>query len=193
MALAALLTFAVTPAPGDIRKDIARCGTLVEASERLTCFDSLAAKIANIRNAAEAAAVTALQREFRFDRDLMTGPLAFRINVSGNEVVSRKTAAAREVENVLLRVQKVIGDTDDWRVLVVVHGGKVTLSRGHPYSGQELLAQANAGIDRTGLSPERYSVTRGPDAAPVLWDDGRVRHANENIEIAISFGDAVIR
>ncbi|MEK9901800.1 MAG: hypothetical protein VW516_13740, partial [Rhodospirillaceae bacterium] len=96
--LLALAAFAGTPAHGDLRDDLTRCAALTDSAERLACFDTVAADMANARNAAEAAAVTALQREFRFDPGLMTGPLSFRINVSGNQVVSRPTAAAREVE-----------------------------------------------------------------------------------------------
>ena len=191
--LLAVAVFAGTPAHGDLRDDVARCAALTDSTERLACFDTVAADMANARNATEAAAITALQREFRFDPGLMTGPLSFRINVSGNQVVSRPTAAAREVENVIRRVQKVIGGSDDWRANIVVHGGKVTLSRGRPYSGDELLAQAGSGMARSGLPAERYSLTRGPDADPVLWDDGRVRSANENIEITINFGDTPAR
>ena len=191
--LIALGTLAASPALGDLRDDISRCAALADEMERLACFDTVAAEMANARNAAAAAAVTALQREFRFDPGLMTGPLAFRINVSGNQVVSRPTAAAREVENIVRRMHKVIGGTDDWSALVVVHGGKFTLSRGRPYSGEELLAQANTGMVRSGLPAERYSVMLGPDAEPILWDDGRVRSANENIDITISFGDTPSR
>lgn len=191
--LFALGILAASPAHGNLRDDISRCAALAGETERLACFDTVAAEMANARNAAEAAAVTALQREFRFDPGLMTGPLTFRINVSGNQVVSRPTAAAREVENIVRRVQKVIGGTDDWNAVIVVHGGKVTLSRGRPYSGEELLAQAYTGMARSGLPAEGYSVTRGPDAEPILWDDGRVRSANENIDITIRFGDTPSR
>ncbi|MBT4906829.1 MAG: hypothetical protein HON62_08105, partial [Rhodospirillaceae bacterium] len=111
-----------------------------------------------------------------------------------NQVVSRDTAASREVENILRRVQKVVGGTDNWNASVIVHGGRVTLSRGQPYSAQELLAQARTGLSRTGLAANRYNVEIGPDADPVLWDDGRVRSANENIEITIGgFGEAKTR
>ena len=48
-------------------------------------------------------------------------------------------------------------------------------------------------MTRTGLPKDRYSVDIGPDAQPVLWDDGRVRSANENIEIVIGFGEAATR
>lgn len=192
-ALAASMLFGGTHARADLRADIGRCADLDDRTERLACFDTIAAELANARNAAAAAAVTALQREFRFDPGLMTGPLSFRIKLDGNQVVSRDTAAAREVENVLRRVQKVIGGTDDWDATITVHGGAVRLSRGQPYSGAELLEQARAGAARSGLPEGRYSVTLGPDAQPVLWDDGRVRSANENIEITIGFGDAKTR
>jgi len=191
--LAAIILLGGSSAHADLRDDIGQCATLTDQTERLACFDTIAAELANAHNAAAAAAITALQREFRFDPGLMTGPLSFRIKVSGNQVVSRDTAAAREVENILRRVQKVIGGTDDWRTAVIVHGGQVTLSRGQPYTGDELLAQARTGMARTGLSEDRYSVEIGPDALPVLWDDGRVRSANENIEIMLVFGDAATR
>jgi hypothetical protein len=191
--LAAIMVLGGSPAHADLRDDIARCAALSHESERLTCFDTVAAAQVNAHNVAADAAITALQREFRFDTDLMTGPMGFQVNVSGNQVVSRNTAAAREVESILRRVQKVIGGTDDWRASVIVHGGQVTLSRGQPYSGDELLAQARMGIARTGLPKDRYSVEIGPNAQPVLWDDGRVRSTNENIEIIIDFGQTATR
>ncbi|MBT3931513.1 MAG: hypothetical protein HOF34_12430, partial [Rhodospirillaceae bacterium] len=61
------------------------------------------------------------------------------------------------------------------------------------YTAADLLAQARTGMTRTGLPKDRYSVDIGPDAQPVLWDDGRVRSANENIEIVIGFGEAATR
>jgi len=188
--LAAIMVLGRTPAHADTGDDIQRCATITDNIERLACFDIVAAELAEAQNAAAEAAITALEREFRFDPGLMTGPLTFKINVSGNQVVSRETAASREVENVLRRVQKAIGGSDDWNASVVVHGGRVTLSRGRPYSGDELLAQARAGLARTGLPANRYSVAIGPDAEPVLWDDGRVRSANENIEITIGGFDS---
>ncbi|MBT5944384.1 MAG: hypothetical protein HOK98_05910 [Rhodospirillaceae bacterium] len=182
------------PAHADLGEDIQRCAALTDQNARLACFDAVAAEMASARNAAADAAFTALQREFRFDPGLMTGPLTFLIKVSGNQVVSRDTAASREVENILRRVQKVVGGTDNWNASVIVHGGRVTLSRGQPYSAQELLAQARTGLSRTGLAANRYNVEIGPDADPVLWDDGRVRSANENIEITIGgFGEAKTR
>lgn len=183
--LLAITVLSSTPAPADLGKDIQRCAALTDQNARLACFDSVAAAVANTQNAAADAAISALKQEFRFDPGLMTGPLTFRIKVSGNQVVSRETAASREVENVLRRVQKAIGDTGNWTASVIVHGGGVTLSRGHPYTSDELLAQARTGLARSGLAEDRYAVEIGPDAKPVLWDDGRVRSANENIEITI--------
>ena len=191
--LAAIMVLGGSPAHADLREDIARCAALTDQTERLACFDTVAAEQANAHSAAADAAITALQREFRFDAGLMTGPLEFQINVSGNQVVSRDTTAAREVENLLRRVQKAIGGTDDWSASIIVHGGQVTLSRGQPFSSEELLAQARTGMARTGLPEDRYTVAVGPDAEPVLWDDGRVRSANENIEIVIGFGEAATR
>ena len=183
--LVAITVFGGTPSHADLGADVQRCAALTDQNERLTCFDTLAADVANARNAAADAAITALQREFRFDPGLMTGPLTFLIKVSGNQVVSRETAASREVENVLRRVEKVVGDTDNWNASVIVHGGGVTLSRGQPYTAEELFTQSQIGLTRTGLAENRYTVTIGEAADPVLWDDGRVRSANENIEITI--------
>lgn len=192
--LVAITALGGTPAHADLGEDIQRCAARTDQTARLNCFDTVAAAVANAQNAAADAAITALQREFRFDPGLMAGPLTFLIQVSGNQVVSRETTAASEVENILRRVRKVISGTDDWRVSVVVHGGQVTLSRGQPYTAEELLAQARTGLVRTGLAVDRYTVEIGPDAEPVLWDDGRVRSANENIEITIgSFGEPKTR
>ncbi len=192
--LVAFTVLGGVPAHADLGEDIQRCATLADETARLACFDSVAADAANARNAATDAAIAALQREFRFDPGLMTGPATFVIKVSGNQVVSRDTAASREVENVLRRVQKAIANAGNWNASVIVHGGRVTLSRGRPYSGDELLTQARTGLARTGLAASRYSVEIGPDAEPVLWDDGRVRSANENIEITIGgFDDAKTR
>jgi len=192
--LVAITALGSAPAHADLGEDIQRCAAVTDQNARLACFDTVAAAAANARNTAADAAIAALQREFRFDPGLMTGPLSFVIKVSGNQVVSRDTAASREVENVLRRVQKVIGNNVRWNASVIVHGGRVTLSRGRPYSGDELLAQARTGLSRTGLAADRYSVEIGPDAEPVLWDDGRVRSANENIEIIIGgFGETASR
>lgn len=192
--LVAIAVLSSTPSHADLGADIQRCAALTDQIERLVCFDIVAAEMTNTQNAAANAAVTALQREFRFDPGLMTGPLTFQVQVSGNQVVSRETAVSREVENILRRVRKAIGGTDDWNVSVIVRGGQVTLSRGRPYSADELLSQARAGMSRTGLAANRYTVEVGPDALPVLWDDGRIRHANENIEITIGgFGDPKTR
>lgn len=192
--LLAITALGAAPAHANLGEDIQRCAALADDDVRLACFDEVAADLANAHNSQADAAIAALQKEFRFDPGLMTGPLTFVIKVSGNQVVSRDTAASSEVENVLRRVQKAIDANGNWNAAVIVHGGKVTLSRGQPYSGDELLAQARAGLARTGLAAERYSVEIGPDAEPVLWDDGRVRSANENIEIRIGgFGEARTR
>lgn len=192
--LVASTTLGGLPAHADLGEHIRRCAALTDQNARLACFDAVAADMANARNAKADAAISALQRKFRFDPGLMTGPLTFLVKVSGNQVVSRETAASREVENILRRVQKVIGNIGNWNAPVIVHGGRVTLSRGRPYSAEELLAQARAGLSRTGLAANRYNVEVGPDADPVLWDDGRVRSANENIEITIGgFGKATTR
>lgn len=192
--LAALVILAPAGGHADLPDEVARCSTIADDAERLACFDTVAAAAQDARDAAAEAAITALQREFRFDRGLMTGPLSFRIRLSGNLILSRDTAAAREVESVVGRIDKALGGSDDWSIAVTVHGGKVKLSRGNPYSGAELLEQARAGMARTGLPEDRYTVALGPDAEPILWDDGRVRSANENIEIEIvGFGSAPSR
>jgi hypothetical protein len=36
------------------------------------------------------------------------------------------------------------------------------------------------------LPEARYTITQGADAEPSLWDDGRVRSANEHIDIVIT-------
>jgi hypothetical protein len=188
------LAFGATNAHADLRSDVARCAAIVDGAARLACFDTLAGGVEAPQSAARDAAIAALSREFRFDRGLMTGPLSFRVAVSGNLVLSRETAAAREVEDVVRRIARTIDGSNDWRVAVTVHGGKAKLSRGHPYTGEELLAQARAGMASTGLAETRYTVTRGADAEPVLWDDGRVRSANEHIEIEIEgFGNGLTR
>jgi hypothetical protein len=189
VATAAILTS--TGLQADLRDDMARCSALADDAERLACFDTITANARDERDAAAEAAAVALAREFRFDRGLQTGPMSFRIETSGNLIRSRATAAAREVEAVVRRIDRALGGSDDWRIAVTVHGAKVTLSRGNPYTGAELLTQALAGMARTGLGEDRYTVEVGREAEPVLWDDGRVRSANENIEIdVVGFGNA---
>ena len=39
---------------------------------------------------------------------------------------------------------------------------------------------------RSGLAEDRYSVTQGDNATPVLWDDGRVRSVNEHIIVEVT-------
>ncbi|MBT3401806.1 MAG: hypothetical protein HN420_17675, partial [Rhodospirillaceae bacterium] len=77
--LAAIMVLGGSPAHADLRDDIGRCAALTDQTERLACFDTVAAELANVHNAAAGAAITALQREFRFDPGLMTGPLTFLI------------------------------------------------------------------------------------------------------------------
>lgn len=178
--------FATSPGHAGLRDDVARCAAIPDDGARLACFDELATAAKTAAPALTPEAETALRKEFRFDPGLMTGPLTFRLAVSGNLQISRATAAAREVERVVRRIGKALADNDEWGVIVTVHGAQVALSRGHPYTGAELLAQAQAGMARTGLGEDRYVVERGPDATPILWDDGRVRSVNEHIIIEVT-------
>lgn len=192
--LTSLALFGSPAAHADLRDDIARCAGMADDTERLACFDTVATDTQSTRNAAAAEAEAALKREFRFDPGLMTGPLSFRIAANGGLIISRDTAVARDVEKVVSRVAKALGDSDDWNVSISVHGGRVTLSRGSPYTGDELVSQVQVGMTRTGLPQERYTIIRGTDAEPILWDDGRVRHANEHVNIEIvGFGAALTR
>ncbi len=182
--IAASPAFAVG-AHADIRADVARCAAIAEDAARLQCYDTAAADMQAARDADANRASEALKREFRFDRGILTGPLSLRLKVSGNLVLSRDTAAGREVEETARRITKALGDIEGWSLSVIVHGGRVSLSRGNPYSGAELLAQSRNGMARSGLPEDRYTVALGPDAEPELWDDGRVRNANEHIDIEI--------
>lgn len=187
LALVGLATaFLSGPAQADIRADVARCAEIQDDTERLGCFDTAAADLQVERNAAAVNAADALAEIFRFDRNMLTGPLSLRVGVSGNLQLSRETFAAREVEETARRITKALGDIEGWKLEIEVHGGKVALSRGSPYSGEELMLQAQSGMSRSGLPEDRYTITRGPDAEPVLWDDGRVRSANEHIDIVIT-------
>jgi hypothetical protein len=181
-----VLAFTGTPGHAGLPDDIARCAAIADDGERLACFDGLAATAKTDVSALTPAAADALKREFRFDSRLMTGPFSFRLAVSGDLKISRPTAAAREVENLVRRVGKALADSEDWGVVVTVHGAQITFSRGNPYTGAELLAQARAGMVRTGLAEDRYKVTKGADATPVLWDDGRVRSVNEHIIVEVT-------
>ena len=170
----------------DLRDDIAKCAAIADDGARLACFDALAATPGAGDSALSTAAADALKREFRFDPGIMTGPFTFRLSVSGDLQISRPTAAAREVERVVRRIDKVLADNDEWGIVVTVHGAQVALSRGSPYSGAELLAQARSGMARTGLDETRYAVRVGEEAVPDLWDDGRVRSANEHIIVEVT-------
>jgi len=180
--LAAVLT---GPAHADLRDDIARCAGLADDTARLACFDAAATDMQNARNAAGENAAAALSKEFRFDVDALTGPLSLRVNARGNLRTSRDTVVAREVETIVRRINMALTGIDGWSLSLVVHGGKVTLSRGSPYSGGELLAQARTGLARSGLPKNRYTTALGEDAEPEFWDDGRIRSANEHIDIQI--------
>jgi hypothetical protein len=180
------LAFVATPSHAGLRDDIADCASITGDSARLACFDALSASPEGGTIALTDAAATALKKEFRFESGLMTGPFTFRLAVSGNLKISRSTMAAREVEGVVRRIGTALAGSGDWGVIVMVHGAQIALSRGNPYTGAELLAQAQAGMARTGLAENRYTVTQGPDATPVLWDDGRVRSVNEHIIVEVT-------
>ncbi len=184
-----VLTFIGTPGHAGLRDDIAACRVIADDGARLACFDALGASADTDTVALTDAAATALKKEFRFDSDLMTGPFSFRLAVSGDLKISRSTMAAREVENVTQRIAKALADNDDWGVAITVHGAQISLSRGNPYTGAELLAQAQTGMAGTGLAEDRYTITQGDDATPVLWDDGRVRSVNEHIIVEVTERD----
>lgn len=192
----AIVAVAFTAAPGHagLRDDMARCAAIENDGERLACFDGLAKSARSDTSALAAVAAEALKQEFRFDSGLMTGPFTFRLAVSGDLKISRPTAAAREVERVVRRVGKALAGSDDWGIIVTVHGAQIALSRGNPYTGAELLAQARDGMARSGLDENRYAVRQGEDATPVLWDDGRVRSVNEHIIVEVTgFGTPLTR
>ena len=189
-----LALLAAQPAHADIRADVTRCATIADDAERMACFDTAAVEMQIERAAAAVAATDAMAREFRFDRNIFSGPLSLKVEVSGNLQLSRDTFAARKIEEAVRRTTKALGDIEGWSLSITVHGGKVALSRGSPYSGEELLLQAKSGLERSGLPEDRYTITRGPDAEPLLWDDGRVRSANEHIDIVVTgLGNAVSR
>jgi len=181
-AMAAVLA---TPVHADLRDEIAACAEIGDEAARLACFDTAAAEMQLKRDAAAVDASDALREEFRFDRNLLTGPLSMRIEASGNLRVSRDTAVAREVEEIVRRTTKALGEIDGWSLSLIVHGGKVALSRGTPYSGADLLSQTRRGLRLSGLPENRYTVALGEDAEPDLWDDGRIRSANEHIDVRI--------
>jgi len=174
-----------TPAHASLHDKIAACAAIADDGARLACFDGLVAS-ASDSSALTSEAAAALKKEFRFDSRLMTGPFTFRLAVSGNLKISRSTMAAREVENLVRRVGTALADSNNWGIVVTVHGAQIALSRGNPYTGAELLAQAQTGMAGTGLAEDRYTVTQGADATPVLWDDGRIRSVNEHIIVEVT-------
>lgn len=178
-------------ARADLRSDVARCAQIADDEARLACFDAIElpaapAAGATLDKARQRDLKAALDREFRFDPNLRTGATSFRIAVSGDLLISRSTAAAREVERLVGRIARAFGDFANWGVAVTVHGGQVALSRGTPYTGEELRQQAEEGLKRSILSPDRYTIEIGTPAQPRLWDDGRIRDANEHIDVAIT-------
>lgn len=181
-----VLAFTGTPGHAGLRDDIAACSAIADDGERLSCFDALGVSAKADVTALTPATADSLKNEFRFDSRLMTGPFTFNLAVSGDLKISRPTAAAREVENVVRRIGKALADSTDWGIVVTVHGAQITFSRGNPYTGSELLAQARTGMARSALAEDRYSVTQGADATPVLWDDGRVRSVNEHIIVEVT-------
>lgn len=190
---ACLLAFVapVSYAWADLRADVMRCAAIENDTARLACYDAIAVPAtgeskATLSDSDRRVLENALQREFRFDPGLRIGPHSFRIAVSGDLQISRATAAAREVERLVRRIARAFGDFNNWGVTVTVHGAQVAFSRGNPYSGAELAQQANAGLARTGLTSGRYTVETGEPAQPRLWDDGRIRDANEHIDVVIT-------
>jgi len=181
-----VMASAAAPARAGLREDLAACRAIADDTARLACFDALTNAAQTDSGALTPDAAEALKREFRFDVGLMTGPFTFRLPVSGDLRISRATAAAREVERVVRRIGKALAGDTGWGVRVTVHGAHVALSRGNPYSGAELFAQAQAGMARSGLDQDRYVVIQGDDATPVLWDDGRIRSVNEHIIVEVT-------
>lgn len=180
-----VIAFTGSTGHADLRDDITTCRAIAEDGTRLACFDTLDVNGSVDGNALNDAAAAALKKEFRFDSGLMTGDFSFRLAVSGDLKISRATMAAREVENIVRRIGKALSRNSDWAVAVTVHGAEITFSRGNPYTGAELLAQAKTGMAGSDLSEDRYAITQGDDATPILWDDGRVRSVNEHIIVEV--------
>ncbi|MGE0256755.1 MAG: hypothetical protein AB7N54_19180 [Alphaproteobacteria bacterium] len=185
--LALAVAFGAAPAQADARADLAHCVTVADPTERLACYDALAARSVDLpKSAARDDATVRLAEEFRFDgHRLMTGPLAFSIRVSGVLKTNRDTRAEREVTQLTRRIVRALDGLSGWRLAVTVHGTTVELPREQPFTTDELYAQARAGMAATGLPAEQWSVVRGRPAEPALWDDGRLRDANENITIDV--------
>ncbi len=185
--LAIAVVLAAPVARADERSDLAHCVTIAAAAERLACYDALAARTVELpKSAARDDAAARLAEEFRFDgHRLVAGPLAFNLRVSGALKTSRDTRAEREVALLVQRIAKALASVAGWRLTVTVHGTAVPLPREQPFSTEELYEQARTGMASTGLAAERWSVVRGRPAEPALWDDGRLRDANEHIVIAV--------
>ncbi len=180
-----------TGAYADLRGDVTRCAKIADGSERLACFDALAVAVpgdtaSGVTDGERAEMLAALRREFRFSPELRTGDFSFRLTVSGELKISRDTAVARDVERLVRRIDKTFDGISGWGVTATVHGGSVTLSRGTPYTGDELAAQTRIGLERVGLPADRFAVEIGKPAQPRLWDDGRIRDANEHVDIVIT-------
>ncbi|MDG2312851.1 MAG: hypothetical protein P8M15_02345 [Alphaproteobacteria bacterium] len=185
VSMAVLFSFISKPSLANFSQKIISCKLVNNNIERLNCYDRLAKteskKLQNISLNQQ----NAIKKEFRFDSDLLIKPLTFRLNLSGNLKISRSTMASREVENLILRISKALNGSSNWKLKITVHGAKTSLSRGNPYTGKELFVQAKSGLMLTKLSPERYSLEQGPEALPILWDDGRIRSINEHIIVKI--------
>lgn len=178
-------------ASATLRDDVARCVQLSSDSERLACFDAIDLPAADtapsaIGDADRREMLAALDREFRFSPHLRTDELAFRLAISGELKISRDTAIAREVERLVKRIDKALAGKDSWGIAVTAHGASVAFNRGTPYTGEELADQAKLGLKRTRLTEDRFTVTIGEPAAPRLWDDGRIRDANEHLEVFVT-------
>ncbi len=174
------------PAFANVAADLRVCAAVADDGERLACFDNLAASVQDgVAGADTAAALAALDREFRFDRSLRVAPTGFRLEVSQYLSVSRETGPGRDVQRLASRINRAIGDIPGWSLEIVVHGASVAIPRARPLSGAELQNQAVRAMAQSGLAEGRYEIVVGPDAAPRLWDDGRVRGSNEHITVEI--------
>ena len=180
--------FLPAAAAADVAADLTRCAALTEDGARLACYDGVAAGIGqdNAPAGSLEAALTGLDREFRFDRSTRVEPLLFRLEVSKYLSVSRETGPGRDVARLARRIDQAIGDIQGWVLEITVHGAQVKISRAQPLSGDELLNQVTRAMARSGLAEARFNVMLGPDAEPSLWDDGRVRGSNEHIVIEVT-------
>ena len=185
IAIAVFFSFISKSSFANMNQSIISCKSVKNNTARLNCYDSLARieskKLYNLSLEQQ----NAIKREFRFDSDLLIKPLTFRLNVSGNLRISRSTMASREVENLILRINKALNGSNNWKLKITVHGAKIALSRSNPYTQKELFDQAKSGLMRSKFPQERYTLNQGPDAMPILWDDGRIRRINEHIIVKI--------